>query len=423
MELKYSRFQEAPWFNPNNKPVVLIGGAGGIGSWLTVLLTRAGFDCHVYDFDVLEELNMAGQCFSHTSIGKPKVEALSEMVQLMCNEVPNVYNETVTEETMTNNIVFSAFDNIAARRIMFNSWLREHKGQNNAIFIDGRLLAEQLTTYCIRGNDEDAIHDYLTNHLPDDSKIPDAPCAMKQTSHFAAGIADKMVRWFTNFLAGQGRNVPYKHEEFGPTGFTKQMMKAPARPLPEPKSVLEEFRERLRAARSGVEFSDIIGERKDYLKQQQQAEEWANGELEALKRQSIIEELRADAHRNPFTPISVDPTVQYMTPSEVIERFDNVLNDEQRRQVETAAGYRTSLNQEEMRIPVNLEQLNQQLEAASGQGHDDGTQAMPDLITGTPGEMEVEDSAAVFFTPPHEENSIPLPDTSITNNTNEQLPF
>ena len=47
-----SRFKDAPWF-PKEETNVIVGGAGGIGSWLTLMLSRAGFFPIVYDFDRL----------------------------------------------------------------------------------------------------------------------------------------------------------------------------------------------------------------------------------------------------------------------------------------------------------------------------------------------------------------------------------
>ena len=58
-----SRFKDAPWF-PKEETNVIVGGAGGIGSWLTLLLSRAGFYPVVYDFDVLEGHNLAGQLYT-----------------------------------------------------------------------------------------------------------------------------------------------------------------------------------------------------------------------------------------------------------------------------------------------------------------------------------------------------------------------
>ncbi len=42
MNPQHNRFKDAPWYAKEDVNV-LIGGAGGIGSWLTLFLSRANF--------------------------------------------------------------------------------------------------------------------------------------------------------------------------------------------------------------------------------------------------------------------------------------------------------------------------------------------------------------------------------------------
>ena len=224
MTQKFDRFKAAPWFVEGVRTPVLIGGAGGIGSWLTLLLNRAGFETHVFDFDRLEPVNMAGQLFMHKSIGKFKVEALTEVVREIAQEEIIPYIDTVTKESMTNDIVFSAFDNMKARRDMFESWLRDNSGNPKAIFIDGRLTLEQMTIFCVRAINNTEIEEYEKVWLFDDSKVPELNCTAKQTSHAAAMIAGHMVTHFTNWYAGilgrdESRIAPFYWDYYLPLGY------------------------------------------------------------------------------------------------------------------------------------------------------------------------------------------------------------
>ena len=71
MNEHYNRFKEAPWFLsvPEEEKAVIhystinIGGAGGIGSWTALFLSRAGFYTYVQDFDTIETHNIGGQFF------------------------------------------------------------------------------------------------------------------------------------------------------------------------------------------------------------------------------------------------------------------------------------------------------------------------------------------------------------------------
>lgn len=122
-EIHTSRFKDAPWFK-NEETNVIVGGAGGIGSWLTVLLTRAGFTPIVYDFDRIEEHNLAGQMYTKRDAVKNifKVDALKENCKEFSDTVIHTNIEKYTEDSMSHNYVFSAYDNMQARKDTFTAW-------------------------------------------------------------------------------------------------------------------------------------------------------------------------------------------------------------------------------------------------------------------------------------------------------------
>lgn len=245
MNIKQSgRFKDAPWF-PKRETDVIVGGAGGIGSWLTLGLARANFLPMVYDFDTIEEHNIGGQLYAKRHIGSTKVEALADVCKQFADTDITIFNEKYTAESMSHNYVFSAFDNMKARKDMFESWkgfvkeweemkdFRETEAAANGttieefdtpIFIDGRLTMEQLQIFCVT---PDKISAY-EEHLFDDSDVPDAPCTLKQTSHSAAMIASHMVGFFTNHIANNqlgvdDRNLPFMYEYFIPISYTNEM--------------------------------------------------------------------------------------------------------------------------------------------------------------------------------------------------------
>lgn len=221
-EERFGRFKDAPWFNNSEEEEnVLIGGAGGIGSWLALLANRAGFVPMVYDFDTYESHNMGGQLCKVSDIGKPKVEALQDSVKLFCGNEIYIFNEKYSENSMTHRWVFAGFDNMEARRFMFEKWKSVYANDAEAIFIDGRLLAEQIQIYCVTPKNMDRYEKYA---LFSDSEVEEAPCTMKQTSHVAAMIASFMVAFFTNHITNvransEVRNVPYFWEYFTPIGY------------------------------------------------------------------------------------------------------------------------------------------------------------------------------------------------------------
>ena len=240
-EVHSSRFKDAPWF-PKEETNVIIGGAGGIGSWLTLMLSRAGFFPIVYDFDRLEEHNLAGQLYTKLDAEQNvlKVDALKGLCRHFADIDITVMAEKYTKDSMSHHYVFSAFDNMQARKDMFNSWkeyvkewkefqdiavMSEETNINitEPIFIDGRLTAEQMQIFCVT---PDKIEEY-EKHLFDDTEVQDAPCTMKQTSHSAAMIASHMVGFFTNHMTNNAvkdkdRTVPFFWEYFIPINYINE---------------------------------------------------------------------------------------------------------------------------------------------------------------------------------------------------------
>lgn len=214
-----SRFKDAIWYPLEGEDIeIIIGGSGGIGSWLALMLGRADFNLHIYDFDTVEKHNLGGQLFSKEHIGKLKVEAISKILLNFADSECEAFSERYDEDSMATTFMFSAFDNMKARHDMFNNWYETNKGDKNAIFIDGRLLMEQLQVFCVT---METAEEYKKEHLFDDSEVEDLNCTMKQTSHCAAMIASIMTGFFTNHLTNlkkceKIRDVPFSYHYFLP---------------------------------------------------------------------------------------------------------------------------------------------------------------------------------------------------------------
>lgn len=212
----HTRFKDAVWYDPNKS--IVLGGLGGIGSWTSLLLSRLGYTIYGYDFDNYDTTNMGGQFVSKDSIGVNKAEVAKKFALDFSNNDKffplGMYNK---EESMVDNITISAFDNMKARKDMFESWKEmqlsktERDPSEINIFIDGRLLMEGFQIYAVTSKNR--IIEYEKT-LFEDSKVQDLPCTLKSTSHSGAMIASFIVGVLTNHIYNKKvgsiiRDVPF----------------------------------------------------------------------------------------------------------------------------------------------------------------------------------------------------------------------
>lgn len=201
------RFKDAPWFDPKGEIEVIIGGAGGIGSWLALFLARQNVQISIFDMDTVEEVNLGGQFFNNNDIGQTKVQAISDWCESFTRNALDT-NLEYTKDSPTHKYVFSCFDNMSARKLMFEKWAE--KATNDSIYIDGRLLAEEGSIYCVT---KDKIEEYRKT-LFDDSEVLLVSCSYKSTTHCSALIASFMTSCFNNYITNvkagmELREVPF----------------------------------------------------------------------------------------------------------------------------------------------------------------------------------------------------------------------
>jgi len=200
------RFNKVDWYGANRE--ITIGGVGTIGSWLTFLLARAGdHELLMYDPDVVEIENLAGQLYNKEHVGEGKGKAMSNMLRAF-TEHPSkkvfVFKEFFDDTSHAHPVCFSCFDNMKARKDMFERW---KSNSNREIFIDGRMTIESYEVYAVTPGREKEYEKTLF----DSSEIEEEQiCSLKNTSHTGALIAGRMVSIFTNHLTNQKLGIPLR---------------------------------------------------------------------------------------------------------------------------------------------------------------------------------------------------------------------
>jgi hypothetical protein len=205
----------------DQKKEILIIGQGGIGSWLTLSLSRICHDLVTFDGDSVDVTNVeGGQLYRTKDIGKKKVMAVSEVCrEFGCVNSITTVDEMYTEECGALNVTLTGLDNMVARKIAFSTW-KEHvislpeEERSKCLFMDGRLLAEVMEIITVHGHEPKQIQNYLEQYMFDDSEVPDLDCTAKQTSFAAMGIASIMTATLCNWLTNQKngfdlREVPF----------------------------------------------------------------------------------------------------------------------------------------------------------------------------------------------------------------------
>lgn len=141
-----ARFSGAVWFEEIQKTDILLAGVGGIGSYVVFLLSRMKPNSiTIFDNDVVEEVNMAGQLYSLSDIGIGKVNAMSRMVTNYSGYYDlNIKKELFTKSSEYEDIMICGFDNMKARKVFFKRWLTNLNNTNedkkkDCLFIDGRI--------------------------------------------------------------------------------------------------------------------------------------------------------------------------------------------------------------------------------------------------------------------------------------------
>lgn len=227
-----SRFNSAIWFDKTRKQDVTIAGLGGIGSYVVFMLSRLDVNTMtLYDPDKVERVNLSGQLYNSNQIGDYKVDAAANMIANYSNYYSFVAkHKKLDENSMISKVTICGFDNMKARKDAFRNWTNfvarlpeEERGE--CLFIDGRLAAEELQVFCIKGDDTDGERRYEP-YLFSDSQAAPTVCSYKQTTFMANMIGSIIVNLFINFVANQcnpliDRDLPFYTEYNAETMYFK----------------------------------------------------------------------------------------------------------------------------------------------------------------------------------------------------------
>lgn len=181
-------------------PITIIG-AGAIGSFVVLALSKMGFsNIHVYDFDEVSDVNMSCQWFRIKDIGKPKVHALRELVHDFTEMPIEVYDERYNGKQELQGIVISAVDSMEVRKLIWEKGVKSNP--NVSWFIDPRMAAEYALSFVMNPKSEKDQKAY-ENTLYTDENAVEERCTAKSTMYTATMIAGYVAKHVKDLLTDQ----------------------------------------------------------------------------------------------------------------------------------------------------------------------------------------------------------------------------
>jgi len=198
------RFSGAEWFEKTFDNHVLIVGLGGIGSWAALALKRANYTLTLFDDDIFDERNMAGQFVALNLINRVKNDAVRQLIDTFCESnlqtsTLHSYFGLVDEEylkTCEQNIILLAVDDIGTRKKLFNAAVTN---PNIKYIVDGRMTSEEFDIFSVNTSNKKDIAAYRKT-LFNKSEANELPCSNRATTHNAMGIAYIITSLINNLI-------------------------------------------------------------------------------------------------------------------------------------------------------------------------------------------------------------------------------
>lgn len=178
---------------------ITIIGAGAIGSFLALNLAKMGFtQIAVIDYDTVDVVNMNSQFYRFKDIGKPKVQALHDLVEDFTGVKITAVNDKYTGGALPG-IVVSAVDSMAVRKLIWEQ--HKEKGVRTKLIVDPRMSAEFCALYAAEPMDSKT-HGY-ENTLFSDGEAVQERCTAKATMYTVGPIAGLCAKVIKEFLVDE----------------------------------------------------------------------------------------------------------------------------------------------------------------------------------------------------------------------------
>jgi molybdopterin/thiamine biosynthesis adenylyltransferase len=168
---------------------ILVIGAGSIGSYSVLALTKLGFDnITVVDDGIVEEENIAPQFFGVKQLKKKKVEALARNIKEQTNIVIKTlfckYEPVTVDAILTSvkpTVIISALDSMSGRAFIAKKLVNDTLSEIHTL-IDARMSISFLTLFTYDPYIKEQYEWYASTLFSDENAVQEA-CTNKAISY------------------------------------------------------------------------------------------------------------------------------------------------------------------------------------------------------------------------------------------------
>lgn len=190
-------------------------GVGATGSRIALGLSKLGVqNIHAWDFDTVEEHNVANQLYAVADVGLPKVDALRSLIYQQTGDSIAIHNEEVTGETPLGEAVFLLTDTMSSRRAIFEGALAGKF--NSRLMVETRMGVDEGRVYAVRPWNPLEVRRWTgTLYDDDDADVEESLCGsavtVGPTADLIAGFALwQFIKWAAIEVKGAADTLDFE---------------------------------------------------------------------------------------------------------------------------------------------------------------------------------------------------------------------
>lgn len=201
-------------FDPDNfaERRVDIIGCGATGSRIAIGLAKLGIEnLHLWDFDVVEEHNIANQAYGIVDIGQLKVDALAEEIEYFTGIEPEVHNVAVDGTQPLGDVVFLLTDTMASRKQIWDGAIKFKPAIQ--VMFETRMGVDVGRLYAVKPWDLDHVKRWESSLCSDD-EAEVSSCGTRITVGGTAEVISGLAQWAFMQWFAHSQDAAASHPSF-----------------------------------------------------------------------------------------------------------------------------------------------------------------------------------------------------------------